>query len=146
MRLMGNYEHTLDDKSRLAIPAKFRDKLGDTVILTNGNGTCILGYPLAEWELIEEGLANLSAAQADEVAFLRFIYPRAVDCEIDKQGRILIPIPLREYAQIKDNVVILGMGKRFEIWSKENWQAEQAKLDENNTMIVQSLGDRGLKL
>jgi len=80
------------------------------------------------------------------VAFLRFIYPRAVDCEIDKQGRILIPAPLREYAQIKDDVVILGMGKRFEIWSKENWQAEQAKLDGKNTMIVQSLGDRGLKL
>jgi len=146
MRLTGNYEHTLDDKGRLAIPAKFRDRLGDTVILTVSDGMYILGYPLSEWESLEEGWTNLSATLEDDAEFLRIIYSQAVDCEIDKQGRILLPARLRDYAQIKDNVVIAGVGRWLEIWSRENWQVEQARLAENKKLIVQRMGEKGVKL
>jgi MraZ protein len=146
MRLMDHYEHTLDEKGRLAIPAKLRDKLGDTVILTIGSGACILGYPLSEWESVEEGLTDLSATREDDVDFLRSIYAQAVDCEIDKQGRILLPARLRDYAQIKDNVVIAGVGRWLEIWSRENWQVEQARLAENRKLIMQRMGDKGVRL
>lgn len=146
MRLMGHYEHTLDDKGRLAIPAKFRDRLGDAVVLTNGHGMCILGYPAAEWELVEKAMDGLSAARKEDVDLLRLIYSRAEDCEIDKQGRILLPAKLREYAQIKDAVMVVGMGRWFEIWNKDNWQPEQARLEVNREQIIQRHGENGLKL
>jgi len=109
MRLTGHYDHTLDDKGRLAIPAKFRDRLGDTVILTVSDGMYILGYPLSEWESLEEGWTNLSATLEDDAEFLRIIYSQAVDCEIDK----------RAVSSCRPDCVIMPRSKTT--WSLREW-------------------------
>ncbi|MCF2647971.1 division/cell wall cluster transcriptional repressor MraZ [Niallia circulans] len=118
---MGEYHHNVDAKERIIVPAKFRDNLGETFILTRGLDRCLFGYPLSEWEIIEEKLKQLPLTKKDARAFTRFFFSGATECEIDKQGRINIATPLFQYAQLEKECVILGVSNRIEIWDKQEW-------------------------
>lgn len=119
---MGEYNHTIDTKGRLIIPSKFRDQLGGQFVVTKGLDGCLFVYSNEEWQRIEEKFREIPLTTKDARKFSRFFFAGAADCEVDKQGRILIPSNLREYAGIDKDVVSVGVLSRVEIWSKERWQ------------------------
>ncbi len=127
---MGEYLHTIDGKGRLIIPAKFREVLGEQFIATKGLDNCLFVYPLSEWKSLEEKLRALPFTQPDARAFVRFFFSGATECELDKQGRILLPANLREYAKLEKDVVLVGVSSRVEIWSQAHW-AEYSQQAEN---------------
>lgn len=118
---MGEYHHTLDDKSRVIIPSKFRYELGEKFIITRGLEKCLFVYSINEWNSIIEKLKQLPFTKKDARDFIRFFLSGAAECEFDKQGRINITSPLVSYADIIKNIVIIGANDRLEIWSEENW-------------------------
>ena len=118
---IGEYQHAIDPKNRIIIPSKFRDYLEDKFVITKGLDNCLYAYPMEEWANLETKLKSLPLSSRDARAFTRFIFSGAADCQIDKQGRTIIPANLIEYANIKKDIVIIGVSTRFEIWSKENW-------------------------
>ena len=120
--LIGEYEHSLDAKGRLIMPAKFREDIGEKFIITKGLDGCLFAFSLEEWKNFEQKLRSLPISNKDARAFSRFFFAGAIDCEIDKQGRFLISSNLREFAGLEKEVVIVGMDSRIEIWSKEKWQ------------------------
>lgn len=127
---MGEHQHTVDGKGRLFMPGKFREDLGESFIVTRGLEHCLFVYPLQEWHVLTEKLKALPFTRADARAFMRFFYSGAVKCELDKQGRILIPNNLREHAKLIKDVMVIGVSNRVEIWSQEIWNqyAEQTGL------------------
>ena len=120
--LIGEYEHSLDAKGRLIMPAKLRDDIGEKFIITKGLDGCLFAFSLEEWKNFEQKLRSLPISNKDARAFSRFFFAGAIDCEIDKQGRFLITSNLREFAKLEKEIVIVGMDSRIEIWSKEKWQ------------------------
>lgn len=119
---MGEYQHSIDDKGRLIIPAKLRDSLGSMFILTRGLDQCLFVYPMEEWGLLEQKLKALPLMKADARAFTRFFFSGATECEWDKQGRINIPAHLRQHAKLDKECMIIGVQSRVEIWSKDAWE------------------------
>lgn len=119
--LIGEYNHSLDIKNTMIIPAKFREELGDTFVATKGLDGCLYVYPMSEWRILEEKLKKLPLTSKDARAFVRFFYSGANEINIDKQGRALIPQNLLEYGQINKEIVVIGVMTRIEIWSKEKW-------------------------
>ena len=115
---IGEYSHSLDAKGRLIVPAKFREGLGEHFIVTKGIDRCLYIYPRSEWEVFEEKLRQLPLANADARRFTRFFLSGAVECDVDNQGRIIIPQSLRNYAGLIKEVVSAGVGSRIEVWSK----------------------------
>ena len=130
---MGEYNHTIDTKGRLIIPSKFRELLGDEFIVTKGLDGCLFVFPKNEWQLFEEKLRLLPLAQKSARKFTRFFVAGAATCELDKQGRILVPEVLRDFAHLQRDVVVEGSMKRIEIWSREQYdrQAEEDNIDES---------------
>ena len=120
--LIGEYEHSLDAKGRIIMPAKFREDIGEKFIVTKGLDGCLFAFSCTEWAKFEEKLATLPISNKDARTFTRFFFAGAIDCELDKQGRFLISSNLREFAAFVKDVVIVGMNSRVEIWSKEKWQ------------------------
>ena len=118
---MGEYNHTIDAKGRLIIPAKFRELLGEEFVLTKGLDGCLSVYPMDEWKTFEEKLRALPLTNKNARTFSRFFVAGATMCELDKQGRILVPQALREFADLEKEVVITGNLNKAEIWSKEKW-------------------------
>ena len=118
---MGEYHHTLDDKSRVIIPSKFRYELGEKFIITRGLEKCLFVYSMDEWNNIIEKLKQLPFTKKDARDFIRFFLSGATECEFDKQGRINITSPLVSYADIIKNIVIIGANDRLEVWSEESW-------------------------
>ena len=125
--LIGEYEHSLDAKGRLIMPAKLREDIGEKFIITKGLDGCLFAFSIAEWKIFEEKLRSLPISNKDARKFSRFFFAGAIDCEIDKQGRFLISSNLREFAELIKDVIIVGMDSRIEIWSKEKWN----KFDED---------------
>ncbi|HBM81810.1 MAG: division/cell wall cluster transcriptional repressor MraZ [Clostridiales bacterium] len=119
---IGEYQHSIDSKNRIIVPSKFRDELGEKFVITKGLDSCLYAYPMGEWANLEQKLKALPLTSKDARAFVRFIFSGASDCELDKQGRFVIPANLLEYANIKKDVVTIGVATRFEIWSRENWE------------------------
>ena len=119
---MGEYRHTIDAKGRLIVPSRFREELGDCFVITRGLENCLFVYPQLEWALIERKLKALPFTKADARAFMRFFFSGAVEVEQDRQGRVLIPSNLRDYAGIKRDVVVIGVSNRVEVWSQEKWE------------------------
>jgi MraZ protein len=122
----GRFDHTIDDKGRLSIPAKFRDTLQShytqKLILTNSLDGCVVAYPDKEWEALQNRVEEADPALREEgTDILRFFYSGATDCPIDRLGRILVPQSLRSFGGIKKNVVIVGMNKKIEMWAEEAW-------------------------
>jgi mraZ protein len=129
--LLGEYQHSLDEKGRLIIPAKFREDLGENFVITRGLDNCLFAYPLSQWKIIEDKVKELPTSQAETRAFVRMFFSGAVEAELDKQGRIVIPQQLREHARIDRDVYVIGVSTKVEIWAKEIWgnyssQAEQS--------------------
>lgn len=118
---MGEYNHTLDAKGRLTVPAKFREDLGESFVITKGMDGCLFGFPESEWAVFEEKLQTLPMINKEARQFTRFFLAGAATVDFDKMGRILIPQVLRDFADITKDAVMVGVGKRVEIWSKERW-------------------------
>ena len=129
--VIGEYRHTIDTKGRLIVPAKFRELLGDEFVITRGLDGCLFVYPKEEWEAIEVKYREVSQFSKDARKFARFFFAGAAACEADKQGRILMPQDLREFAGLEKDVVLAGTGGRIEIWSLERWQANNDSIDIN---------------
>lgn len=143
----GRFEHTIDAKGRVSIPAKFREllaeKYDERLIITNFD-RCLVAYPFEEWRGLEERISSLSLVKKEVKAFQRFFISGAVECPIDKLGRVLIPPSLRDYAQLEKSVIFAGMLKRFEIWSKERWIEEIKRSEEDFEGMAAALADLGL--
>jgi len=120
---MGEYNHTVDAKGRIIVPSKFREQLGDEFVVTKGLDGCLFVYENTEWKILEEKLTSLPLTNANARKISRFFLAGATLCEVDKQGRILLPGILREFAKIEKDAVMVGVGNRIEIWSKESWLA-----------------------
>lgn len=141
---MGEYLHTIDSKGRLIIPAKFREALGDKFITTKGLDNCLFLYPQDEWQNFEEKLKKLPISQPNARAFVRFFFSGAAECEFDKQGRILLPANLREYAALDKDVVVVGVMSRIEIWDAERWKEYSSEAESNYEKAAESLVDLGI--
>ena len=120
--LLGEYNHNLDVKGRVSIPAKFREDLGEAFIVTKGLDNCLFVYSKKEWETFETKLKTLPLTNPNARNFIRFFFSGATECEIDKQGRINIPQNLRDYAGLSKEVYVIGVSTRVEIWDKEKWE------------------------
>lgn len=138
---MGEYYHNIDQKGRIIIPAKFRELLGESFVLTRGLDQCLFGYPHEEWQALENKLKTLPFTKKDARAFTRFFFSGAAECEVDKQGRVNIASPLRDYAQLEKECVVIGVSNRFEIWSKSNWEAYFAASEGSFAEIAESMID-----
>lgn len=136
---MGEYHHNVDIKGRLIVPAKFRDHLGDTFVLTRGLDQCLFGYPLDEWKILEDKLKSLPLTKKDARAFTRFFFSGATECELDKQGRINITTPLLQYAKLEKECVIVGVSNRIEIWSKPLWEDFFAQSEDSFAEIAENM-------
>jgi len=141
---MGEYQHSLDAKGRIIVPAKFRDPLGGQCVVTRGLDQCLFLYPPAEWATMEEKLKTLPLTQRDARAFVRFFFSGATDVELDKQGRIMIPAALRDYAGLTKDVVVIGVSTRVELWSKENWERYVAEAESSFESIAEKIVDLGI--
>jgi MraZ protein len=140
----GRFEHTIDDKGRLTIPAKYRATLSAGVVVTRGLDRCLYVYPQAEWEQFAEKTRQLPLTKADARAFVRFFFAEASDCTPDKQGRVLIPGYLREYADLHAEVIVAGAHNRLEVWNPEAWQQDRARLEDSADANAERLGDLGI--
>lgn len=140
----GEYNHTIDDKGRLIIPSRFRYELGESFVLTRGLDGCICIYPQNEWDLLEAKLRELPLTNKNSRLVTRFLVGGAVSCELDKQGRILIPAPLREHAGLSKDVVLVGTLERIEIWDKARWN-ETCSFDDVEA-IAESISDCGIMI
>ncbi len=141
---MGEYNHTIDTKGRLIIPSKFRDVLGDEFVVTKGLDGCLFVYDNAEWTAFEEKLKALPLMNKDSRKFVRFFLAGAANVEVDKQGRILLPSVLREFAALDKDVVLIGVGARIEIWSKDRWNDASEYNDMDD--IAEHMADLGLMI
>ena len=119
---IGEYQHSIDAKGRIIVPSKLRCDLGERFVLTKGLDNCLFIYTLEEWKNFEEKLKSLPLTNINARKFVRFFFAGAVECEADKQGRILIPNNLREYAELLKETVFIGVSNRVEVWNKENWE------------------------
>ena len=140
--LIGEYEHSLDTKGRLIMPAKLREDIGEKFIVTKGLDGSLFGFSQEEWKNFEEKLKTLPLTNKNSRDFVRFFLSGAVECEIDKQGRFLIASNLREYAGMEKEVVIIGVGTRIEFWDKQKWKKYNSEenisadaIAENMTML-----------
>ncbi|MBX6352175.1 MAG: division/cell wall cluster transcriptional repressor MraZ [Thermoflavifilum sp.] len=141
---MGEFQHTLDDKGRLTIPVKFREGLGSPFVMTRGLDRCLFVYPMSEWESLENKLKALPLTRADARSFVRFFFSGATECELDKQGRVLIPATLRDYARLERDCVVLGVSNRVEIWSESEWRSYSDQAAESFAEIAEKLVDLSL--
>ena len=138
--LIGEYEHTIDAKGRLSMPSKLRRDMGEAFIVTKGLDGCLFAFSQDEWRNFETKLKALPLSDKNARNFVRFFLAGATECEIDKQGRFLIPGNLREAAKLEKEAVIIGVGTRLEIWNKEVWVSKDEEISadeiaENMTML-----------
>lgn len=138
---MGEYQHSIDDKGRIIIPAKFRDGLGSQFIATRGLDNCLFVYPLQEWAVLEQKLKSLPLMKSDARAFSRFFFSGATECELDKQGRVTVPGNLRDYAKLDKDCTVIGVSNRVEIWSKQIWEGYYEQSEDAFNEIAEKLVD-----
>ncbi|MEG2295244.1 MAG: division/cell wall cluster transcriptional repressor MraZ [Oscillospiraceae bacterium] len=137
--LIGEYQHTLDVKGRIHFPAKLREDLGETFIVTKGLDNCLFVYSLQEWSVLEDKIRSLPMSKSRGLQ--RFLFSGAVQVEPDKQGRIMLPINLREYASLDKEVMVIGASVRAEIWNKEKWNADCEEI--TSDMVSQAMEELG---
>lgn len=143
---MGEYNHTIDAKGRLIVPVKFREILGDNFIVTKGFDGCLFVYPNDEWTRFEEKLKGLPLTNKNARQFTRFFLAGAAACEIDKQGRILLPQVLREFASLEKDVVLVGVASRIEIWSRERWDESMNTYDGDMDEVAENMESLGFSI
>ena len=138
---LGRHNHNLDAKGRLALPARYRDKLAEGVVITRGFDPCLLVYPLEAWMPLAERVAGLSISDPDVRKLRRMLFADAVDVQLDGQGRVLVPAELREYASIEREAVVVGVHTFIEIWAPTAWEFQSANLDRDGSTIAERLAD-----
>lgn len=141
---IGEYNHNLDEKGRLAIPVKFREELKGGAVVTKGLDGCLFLYPVAEWKLLAEKLSRLPISQANTRAFSRLMLAGAMDVSLDKQGRVMIPDYLRKYVNLSKSVIINGLYNRLEIWDEAVWEEYKKKTEADSGEIAEQLGEIGI--
>lgn len=142
--LIGEYTHSIDDKNRLSLPVKFRQEMGKKVVITPGLDNCLFLFTLKEWGAISEKLSHSSMLQADNRGFNRFMFGGAVEAEIDTIGRILVPDFLRERANLKNKVVVIGVQSRVEIWNEKTWIDYKKVVERQADTLAEKLGSVGV--
>lgn len=143
---IGEYNHSIDAKGRIIVPQKYREDLGDVFFLSKGLDGCLWISPADEWNSFKEKLRQLPTIDKASRQFRRFFTAGATECEFDKQGRILIPAALRQYAGITKDVVLAGMDTRIEVWSREKWEEISQITDDNMDEIASHLSDLGVNI
>ena len=141
---IGEYTYSIDDKKRLAIPAKFRNLLGKKAVITRGLDNCLFLYPAKEWNNLADKLSKLPLSQADARGFARLMLTGAMDAKLDNLGRILVPDYLKDYGQLKKKVVIAGVFNRVEIWDERKWQEYKKKTETTVGDIAERLKELGV--
>ncbi len=150
---LGESEHSIDDKFRLAVPARFRTALHGGLVITRGLERCLVIWDVDSWQIQAQQILSLNPWQSDARTLQRHFFPFANTAQPDKLGRIVIPVSLREYAQLDTDVVVAGMGNRIEVWSRSEWQRVRVEAERNSAALaehlaapgtpVQSAADRG---
>jgi len=140
----GKHIHALDSKSRVFVPSKFREELGSSFIITKGLDTCLFAFTMAEWANVEQRMKNISFTDNEGRSFMRFLFAGAAECEVDKQGRILIPQDLKEYANLDKEICIVGLSNRIEIWDKNLWDKQNSEGDRNAAMLAKRMAILGI--
>lgn len=143
---MGEYNHTVDAKGRLIIPSKFRETLGDKFVITKGLDGCLFAYDNTGWSAFEEKLQEMPINKKDSRMFVRHFLAGAAEVEVDKQGRILIPAKLREFADLTKDVVLVGAAGHIEIWSEKRWTGLEEDEEESMEAIAERMADMGLSM
>ncbi len=138
---MGEFQHTIDTKGRVIVPAKFREGLGEKFVATKGLDKCLFLYPMEEWRQLEQKMKLLPTTKSDARAFMRFFFSGATECEVDKQGRILLPGNLRGHAKLEKDVVVIGVSSRVEIWSQEEWNAYSEQSEDTYEDLAEKIVD-----
>lgn len=141
---IGEYAHNLDDKGRLAIPVKFRNELKKGAVVTRGLDNCLFLYTKAEWVKLAEKLAALPFAQSNSRAFARLMLAGAMDLEVDKQGRAVLPEYLRTFAGLQKNVTVAGLYSRVEIWDETKWNEYKTRTETNSNDIAEKMAELGV--
>ena len=141
---LGEYEHSVDVKGRVAVPAKFRPQLETGLVITRGFDRCLQVHPIEGWQVLSEHVSTSPIGQPEARQLRRLIFAGAFDTEIDKQGRILVPASLREYAGIGESVIVAGMNTFFEIWAKDAWLATLAGVAEEASGIAATMASLGI--
>src|SRR3989338_8680969 len=141
---IGEYQHTIDIKGRMAVPVKFRQQLAKGAVVTKGLDNCLFLYPKTEWQKLADKLAALPLARANTRAFARLMLAGAMDVEFDGQGRMLVPDYLRKYAGFKKQVIIAGLYNRLEIWDKGTWDKYKQGTESKSGDIAEALGELGV--
>ncbi len=141
---IGEYTASIDEKGRISIPAKFRAALKSKVVVTRGLDNSLFLYPLEEWRRLAEKWASLPISTANTRAFSRLMLAGAMDSEVDKQGRIVLPSYLKDFARINKKVIFAGLYNRIEIWSEELWERYKEKTEKDSTAIAEQLGALGV--
>ena len=142
--LIGEFEHNLDAKGRMIMPAKIRYDVGDTFVISKGLDGCLFGFSMNEWNNFEEKLKTLPLTNKNARDFVRFFLSGAVEAEIDKQGRFLIPANLREYAGLTKETIITGVGTRIEIWDKDKWKTYNSDENLSADEIAENMANLGM--
>ncbi len=141
---IGEYQHNLDEKARLALPVKFREAFAHGAVVTRGLDHCLFVYSADEWKKLADKLATLPIATANTRAFARLMLAGAMDCTLDKQGRVVVPEYLREYAGIKKSVVVAGLYNRLELWDEAAWKKYKSTTEEESNSIAEALSQLGV--
>jgi MraZ protein len=141
---IGEYTHSLDEKKRLSVPAKFRRELGKKAVITHGLNKCLSIYPLKQWESFAEKLAKLSMGKSEDRGFSRFMLAGAVEVEIDAIGRVVVPDFLKGYAGLGDKVVLTGVYDRVEVWEENTWKSYKKQMESEADVMAEKLGESGV--
>ena len=141
---IGEYQHNIDEKGRMAVPAKFRAQLGKGAIVTRGLDKCLFLFNKKEWEELAKKLIALPITQSNSRAFVRLMLAGAMEVDLDTQGRILIPDYLRQFAGIKKQTVVAGLYNRVEIWDETVWKQYKSKTESNSDEIAERLSELGI--
>lgn len=141
---IGEYTHSIDDKKRLSVPAKFRKELGKKAVITLGLNKCLSIYPTKEWKVFAEKLSKLSMGKSEDRGFSRTMLSGAFEVEIDNIGRIVIPDTQKGYANLKEKVVFTGVYDRVEVWDEEAWKAYKSQMVSEADTMAEQLGERGV--
>ncbi len=141
---IGEYQHILDLKGRIAVPVKFRKELGAGAVITKGIERHLFVFGLKEWETLAQKLMSLPLAQSNSRAFVRHLIAGAMDVQLDKQGRVLIPDYLRSYADLKKQTIVAGLYNRIEIWDAQSWKENKSKTESSSDEIAEKLGELGI--
>jgi len=140
---IGEYKHTIDAKKRLSLPVKFRKEVGKNMVITRGFDNCLYVYPTIEWKKVADKLRALSMGQSDTRGFTRFMLSGALDVTLDSLGRILVPDFLREFAQLKSKVVVVGINDHIEIWNDRAWDQYKKRIEKQADVLAEKLGEIG---